>query len=345
MKQHIYRYNDKQKRFMLKSMRKVEFFNGIGDNATHDIMYSFIGENFSKDEYLQEPGENATNLFFLQEGVIEIETKCDDIDFTLEKLFRGSVINYRTFFMEEDGQVYYKFGKNSILFTLTYEKMEELCKKHEDLNKKFHKFKQQTIMREKPFPLDYIMELPKHLKEKTKHMNDFSKRLELENRLKNIVIRMMVDIRAAKAKPSLKDMINQYLKKKAEKDERARIRIKEQVLEIYEQKNFEQIEENDPNFNKIIVHIERVLKITTAQTLAIDSLERKIAALSKRKIQSVNKEVVMPSDNKKDSNSKFEVGSDEQALQEKDERMKKDFPNIQEDNLSSDEDDDHKKNK
>lgn len=89
-------------------------------------------------------------------------------------------------------------------------------------------------MREKPFPLDYIMELPKHLKDKYKHMQDFSKRLELENKLKNIVIRMMVDIRAKKAKPSLKDMINQYLKKKAEKDERARIRIKEQVLEIYE---------------------------------------------------------------------------------------------------------------
>ena len=110
--------------------------------------------------------------------------------------------------MEEDGQVYYKFGKNSIGFTLTYEKMEELCKKHEDLNKKFQKFKQQTIMKEKPFPLDYIMELPRHLKDKNTKVKNFPKRLDLENRLKNIVIRMMVDIRAKKAKPSLKDMIN-----------------------------------------------------------------------------------------------------------------------------------------
>jgi len=59
-------------------------------------------------------------------------------------------------------------------------------------------------------------------------------------------------------------MIAEYLQKKSEKDERARVRIKEQVLQIYEQKTFQKFEENDPNFNKIIVHIERVLKITTA---------------------------------------------------------------------------------
>lgn len=203
-------------------------------------------------------------------------------------------------------------------------------------------------MREKPFPLDYIMELPKHLKDKYKHMQDFSKRLELENKLKNIVIRMMVDIRAKKAKPSLKDMINQYLKKKAEKDERARIRIKEQVLEIYEQKNFEQIEENDPNFNKIIVHIERVLKITTTQTLAIDSLERKIAALSKRKIQSVNREMIVPTKEDKNKNNGDKDGNNniaDPSKTERDERMKKDFPNIQEDKFDSDEDDDYNKNK
>ena len=84
--------------------------------------------------------------------------------------------------------------------------------------------------------------------------------------LKNIVIRMLDKIKQDKAKPSMKDMIQLYMDKKQEKDERARIRIKEQVLEIYEneKKSFDQIEENDPNFNKIIVHIDRVLKITTA---------------------------------------------------------------------------------
>ena len=202
-------------------------------------MYSFIGVNFQRDEILQEPGEDATCLYFLQDGVIEIFTTFEGNEFILEKLFRGSIVNYRTFFMEQEGTVWYRFGRSSICFTLTIDKMNELCGKHKMLNKKFMAFKKKTYVQSKPFPLDYIMELPRHLREEIKDREYFDKALRLENTLKNVTIRRIVEIRIHKAKPSLKDMIDTYLKKKAEKDERARKRIKAQVLEIYEQKNFE----------------------------------------------------------------------------------------------------------
>lgn len=88
-------------------------------------------------------------------------------------------------------------------------------------------------------------------------------------------------------------MIAEYMNMKSLKDERARIRIKEQVLRIYEKKTFETFDEKDPNFNKIIVHIERLLKITTAHTLAIDSLENKVISLSKRDLEQKN-ELLVP---------------------------------------------------
>jgi hypothetical protein len=182
----------------------------------------------------------------------------------LEKLFRGSIINYRTFFMEDDGKVYYRFGKNSICFVLSIDTLNEILPRHQALEKKFRQYKIKTISEIKPFPLDYIMNLPKHLINKQMSAEHLARCQTLENILKNVVIRRISEIRAQKAKPSLKDMISTYLKMKGEKDERARIRIKEQVLQIYEKKTFQQFEENDPNFNKIIVHIERVLKITTA---------------------------------------------------------------------------------
>ena len=46
------------------------------------------------------------------------------------------------------------------------------------------------------------------------------------------------------------------------------------------------------------MHIERLLKITTAQTLAIDSLEKKIMSLSKRNIESKNELEVPTYDHK-----------------------------------------------
>jgi hypothetical protein len=183
--------------------------------------------------------------------------------------------------------------------------------------------------------------------------------------VKNIVIRMLDKIRTEKSKPSLKDLVSQQMQKKNEKDERARIRIKEQVLEIYEDKNGQQYaEENDPNFTKIIVHIERVLKITTAQTLAIDSLERKIANLSKRKLQSTNRDMIVPEQDEKvkniiksgitDQYVKSTIAIEERKLQvddptrmkkQRDEVIKEKFPNLYEDDFhSSDDEAEQKRN-
>lgn len=160
-------------------------------------------------------------------------------EFILEKLFRGSIINYRTFFMEDDGKVYYRFGRNSICSVLPYDKMLEILPKYDKLKRKFVAFKLKTIQMGKPFPLDYIMNLPKHLRRKDMADADTLRAWKLENVLKNVVIRRLTEIRAIKAKPSLRDMIMVYLDKKLEKEERQRVRIKEQVLNIYEQKTFQ----------------------------------------------------------------------------------------------------------
>lgn len=259
--------------------------------------------------------------------------------------------------MEEDGKVFYRFGKNSTCYAMSIETMLEILPRHKDLRKKFLTFKQKTIIQNKPFPLDYIMALPRHLKKNQQHSDDFEKAQRLENILKNVVIRRLTEIRALKSKPSLKDMISEYMKKKNEKDERARVRIKEQVLQIYEQKTFEQFTEQDPNFNKIIVHIERVLKITTAQTLAIDSLERKITNLSKRNPVQQNDLILPKQDDKikallekKEREKEKQEGSDSGSDSNGGKKQKKAeakfqdfFPDIQEDNFESSDDEEEKK--
>jgi polyhydroxyalkanoate synthesis regulator phasin len=95
-------------------------------------------------------------------------------------------------------------------------------------------------------------------------------------------MRRLGEIRALKSKPSLKDMIMESLKKKNQKDEKVRQQIKKKVLEMYEVQAAAVLEDDDIWYNRIIANIDRLLKILTAQTTAIDSLERKINNLTRK---------------------------------------------------------------
>ena len=113
--------------------------------------------------------------------------------------------------MEDDGKVYYRFGRNSICAVLDYEKLMTIVPKYPVLKRKFLSFKSKTIIDDKVHPLDYIMSLPKHLKRPGMADEEVLKAWKLENTLKNVVIKMLTKIRAVKAKPSLRDMIMVYL--------------------------------------------------------------------------------------------------------------------------------------
>lgn len=84
----------------------------------------------------------------------------------LERLFRGSVINYRTFFMEEHGKVYIRFSTQSVMQELTYETMEKIALKFPAVSSVFNRYKLEIVKKGDAIPLDYIMHLPKRVNRK-----------------------------------------------------------------------------------------------------------------------------------------------------------------------------------
>lgn len=179
---------------MLKCLNKVEFFRDLSDDAKHHVIYSMVGYWRYDGEELIVKGQDATSMYFLQRGEISVNTMCEHNPFCLEKLYKGSIINYRTFFQTYNNMVTLKFEKDSILFELSYEKMEKLCNLHNGMKRKFDRFKGKISFENKPYPLDYILELPKRLINKS----DISKEVKcirLENTLKNISLRMLEEVK------------------------------------------------------------------------------------------------------------------------------------------------------
>jgi signal-transduction protein with cAMP-binding, CBS, and nucleotidyltransferase domain len=111
----IYKYNDRLLKFIKKSIKRVPYFMNLEEECLADIIYALVTEKYAKHEILQEPGGDANHLLFLQSGIIEISTSFEGQEFVIERLFRGSIVNFRTFFQVEGAVVTLKFSKTSVV--------------------------------------------------------------------------------------------------------------------------------------------------------------------------------------------------------------------------------------
>lgn len=157
-------------RFIKKSMSSVPYLNNLDTECMYDIIYSLTTKKKNKGDILQKRGADADELYFLQSGIIEVYTQFEGKEFVIERLFRGSIINYRTFFMEDRAICELRFAANSILKALKKERMEEICAKYpRSLGKTFSHYKLKIIKEQKSIPLDYVMVLPSRITSKIKH--------------------------------------------------------------------------------------------------------------------------------------------------------------------------------
>lgn len=161
LKDYIYKYSDSQLKFIKQGIQSVPFFSNLDEECLYHIIFSLKTKQYMRNVNFQKPGDAANVMYFLQSGSIEVFTYSEGREFVLERLFRGSVINYHTFFQEEyAGEVHLRFAQSSVLKELSLERMNELCSMFPKLKKAFDSFKLSTFKSNKQLPLDYIMVLP-----------------------------------------------------------------------------------------------------------------------------------------------------------------------------------------
>lgn len=57
-------------------------------------------------------------MYFIEDGAVELYTTFEGNEFVLERLFKGSCLNFRAFFMDDSMYVYVRCSKNSTLLEL-----------------------------------------------------------------------------------------------------------------------------------------------------------------------------------------------------------------------------------
>ena len=102
-------------------------------------------------------------------------------------------------------------------------------------------------------------------KDVTKHMQ---RAFDLENMLKNVTIRQIVKIREVKDKRTLKEAVEKIQAQRREEEMKKRNKIKKKFTR--ENEDMAAKEDKDPQYARIMVHLDRLLKILTTHSSAVD---------------------------------------------------------------------------
>lgn len=218
----------------------------------------------------------ADTLSFIEDGVIEVFTKFENKEFVLETLYKGSAINHRTFFMKDQSYLNFKCQTDVKLLQLSNLQIKELIEKYED--KPFGRdlliYQNKILKQERKFPCDYVMRLPKH-------MNCTDAMSFRENCLKNVVMRIVIEIRERKKRPKLSDFIEVYREKKSQQGADA-VSIKQEFQNKFRmlygsEKNEEK--QQDRKFDNMMNSFNRLQANLGAQQLQLGNLIKQVNGL------------------------------------------------------------------
>jgi CRP-like cAMP-binding protein len=97
--------DDKMKNWAFDTMKQLPFLQEIErDNENkmlHKIFYSLKKKSLKDNNYIYKPGDEIKQLRIIQDGVVEIFILIDEKEFLLDRLMRGSILNPRTFFLNQ----------------------------------------------------------------------------------------------------------------------------------------------------------------------------------------------------------------------------------------------------
>lgn len=162
VKEYIFQYTDKDMRFIKMALKQMPFFSHLQDKDSilYEIIYSLKPTKMNVHDMLVKQGDKIDQIYIIERGIVEIFLKIGGNDIVLERLFRGSVINYKNVFSNEKSQVSMRFATEGVVTALSMRGLNKIRQNNKKLNKRISKF-ELKVSKIPSAPLDYILVLPK----------------------------------------------------------------------------------------------------------------------------------------------------------------------------------------
>lgn len=155
LKKRINRYKDPKINFLKKTIRSVYLFKEISDLVMTDLLYQMTPKYYNKGDFICKCGEVGDTLLILEKGEIDIKTEMEGNEFMIDRLIPGTVINYRTFLLEDDMDVDLICVSGCKILEMPFKKLELIMMEHPEFEISIKKHQQKILNQSIEYPLDY----------------------------------------------------------------------------------------------------------------------------------------------------------------------------------------------
>ena len=101
--------------------------------------------------------DNADSIIMLMHGECEVFATFEGNEFIIERLKQGSILNYRSFFMEDIMYVNVRCTVNCSVLSLNQKVLHEIRDNHAKFAKIFGVYENKLLNKNSKFPIDYII--------------------------------------------------------------------------------------------------------------------------------------------------------------------------------------------
>jgi signal-transduction protein with cAMP-binding, CBS, and nucleotidyltransferase domain len=102
LQKKVYKYSDPNLKQLKRYIWGVPFFRGYSASILYKIMFSLEYKFFEEGSLLESEGSKVDSMLIIMNGSCTFQTYFEGNLFKLERLYNGSIINYRTFLLGDD---------------------------------------------------------------------------------------------------------------------------------------------------------------------------------------------------------------------------------------------------
>ena len=127
MTKHVFKYRDPNMNFIKKVINQISYLREIEDKAClYDLIFNMERSSHSQGDIILKVSDQADSIIFVERGELEVFTSFEGNEFVLERLAKGAVINYRSFFLEDLMHVNVRCATSCNLVRLTQSALDKV---------------------------------------------------------------------------------------------------------------------------------------------------------------------------------------------------------------------------